>query len=198
MPREASSQRDLDAAAPIVFGRGRARLFAHDDQYDEQDYNEPSSDQNADGEWQQPTPSWRNRIAGDESQSDEQRRRGNSIISAGSAFTGTLRSEDPLYIEGAFEGEIIASSDVTIARGAVVNARVQAIRMTVAGSLDGSVACTDRFEVVESGVVAAEIFSPVFVIHEGATINGSFRMRVDDDDVAAAGDSATDDDDDND
>jgi cytoskeletal protein CcmA (bactofilin family) len=158
-------------------------LFAHDDQYDDQqDYQDSSSEPSEGAAWQQSVPNWRNRIAGSAEDAEALRRRGTSIISEGTSLTGTLRSEDPLYIEGAFDGEIIASSDVTIARGAVVKARVQAIRMTVAGTLDGAVACTDRFEAVDSGVVTAEILSPVFVIHDGATVNGTLKMRLDNDD----------------
>ncbi len=158
-------------------------MFAHDDQYDDpQDFQNSSQNTGEEAEWQDSIPNWRNRIASGAEETDTARRRGTSIISEGTSFKGTLRSEDPLYIEGAFDGEIIASSDVTIARGATVSARIQAIRLTVAGRLDGTVACTDRFEVVATGVVTAEILSPVFVIHDGATVNGSFKMRLDNDD----------------
>lgn len=154
-----------------------------DDRYDdEQDPSEPIPDVGEDAGWQQATPGWRNRLADDRDEQDDLRGRGPSIISAGTSTSGTLRSEDPLYIEGSFEGEIIASGDVTIARGAHLNARIQAIRLTVAGTLEGTVACTDRIEVVDTGVVNAEILSPTFVVHDGATINGTLRMRVDDDD----------------
>lgn len=157
-------------------------MFAHDDQFDDhQDFQDSTPDAAEGAEWPQSTPNWRNRIAATDSESDLEgmRRRGTSIISEDASFTGTLRSEDPLYIEGTFDGEIIASSDVTIARGAHVKARIQAIRMTVAGTLDGSVACTDRFEAVDTGVITAEILSPVFVIHDGATVNGTLKMRLD-------------------
>jgi cytoskeletal protein CcmA (bactofilin family) len=160
-------------------------LFAHDDQYDDpQDFQKSSQDTGEEAEWQDSIPNWRNRIVSGAEETDTARRRGTSIISGGTSFKGTLRSEDPLYIEGSFDGEIIASSDVTIARGATVSARIQAIRLTVAGTLDGSVACTDRFEAVATGVVTAEILSPVFVIHDGATVNGSLKMRLDSDDVS--------------
>ncbi len=86
-----------------------------------------------------------------------------------------------MFIEGTFDGEIYASGDVTIARGARVNARVQAIRVTVAGSFKGSVACTDRFETLDTGSVEARILAPTIVVHDGASINGEFQMRVDED-----------------
>ena len=152
------------------------------DQYDDARAGDDSTPEAADdASWQSTTPGWRNRLAEDHDEENALGGRGPSIISAGTSSSGTLRSEDPLYIEGVFEGEIIASGDVTIARGAQINARIQAIRLTVAGTLEGTVACTDRIEIVETGVVNAEVLSPTFVVHEGATINGSLKMRLDND-----------------
>ena len=152
-----------------------------DDQYDDVQAPDDDTPEAADdASWQSTSPGWRNRLTNERGEQDDLRGRGPSIISAGTSSHGTLRSEDPLYIEGSFEGEIIASGDVTIARGAQLNARIQAIRLTVAGTLEGTVACTDRIEIVDTGVVNAEILSPTFIIHEGATINGSLKMRLDD------------------
>jgi cytoskeletal protein CcmA (bactofilin family) len=179
--------RDREMGIAILSGGNEPALPAHDDRYD--DAPEPiehSPDTTDDAGWQQSEPGWRNRLADDREEQDALRGRGPSIISAGTSSTGTLRSEDPLYIEGSFEGEIIASGDVTIARGAHLNARIQAIRLTVAGSLEGSVACTDRIEIVESGVVDAKLLSPTFIVHEGATINGTLKMRIDDEDGETA------------
>jgi cytoskeletal protein CcmA (bactofilin family) len=168
-------------------------LFSHDDDHftDAPPTDSPSEDAQDDAEWEATTPSWRSRIASASDQhtpapgqaSGSGARRGTSTISNGASISGTLRSEDPLYIEGVFEGEIYASGDVTVALGANVNARVQAIRMTVAGSFKGSVACTDRFEALDTGVVEARIFAPALVVHDGAKINGAFQMRIADDDA---------------
>ena len=150
-----------------------------------QDTDAPAGEQ----EWQSNSANWRTRArAEDQFDPQDTRRRGTSIVSEGASINGTFRSEDPVYVEGTFDGEIIASSDVIIARGAAVNASVQAIRLTVAGRLSGVVACTDRFEVLETGDVSAEIFAPVFVVHDGATINGTFKMRLDDPEGDASGD----------
>lgn len=160
-------------------------MYSHDDdQYTDVPLTDsPADDDQNDDSWQSSTPSWRSRLAASDQISEGRasqpgQRRGTSTISSGASISGTLHSEDPLYIEGTFEGEIYASGDVTIAVGAKVNARVQAIRVTVAGTFKGSVACTDRFEALDSGVIEARIFAPTLVVHEGAVINGEFRMRI--------------------
>ena len=165
----------------LTTGWNETELSVQDDQYDDELTPDADASEASDGaSWQSTSPAWRNRLTDDRDEQDALRGRGPSIISAGTSSTGTLRSEDPLYIEGSFEGEIIASGDVTIARGAHLNARIQAIRLTVAGTLEGTVACTDRIEIVDTGVVNAEVLSPIFIVHEGATINGTLKMRLDD------------------
>ncbi|HLT20393.1 MAG TPA: polymer-forming cytoskeletal protein [Thermomicrobiales bacterium] len=171
----------------VLVGGARPALFSHDDdQYTDVPLTDnPTGDDQDDASWQTSTPSWRSRLAAADQEASARgghvsQRRGTSTISSGTSISGTLRSEDPLYIEGTFDGEIYASGDVTIAVGANVNARVQAIRMTVAGTFTGSVACTDRFEALDSGVIEARIFAPTLIVHEGAVINGEFRMRIED------------------
>lgn len=100
-----------------------------------------------------------------------------TVIGPSTLFSGTLSSEGPVTIVGTLEGEIVAAGDVVIAPEATVRARVQAISLRIAGQFRGSIACTQRFEVLESGRVHAEILAPAIVVHDGATINGRFRMR---------------------
>ncbi len=185
-----------------LVGGARPALFSHDDDRyaDTSLTDSPSDDEGGDSNWESSTPNWRSRISAGADQRApisgtpqdlSGQRRGTSTISTGAAISGTLRSEDPLYIEGTFDGEIFASGNVTIAVGASVNARVQAIRVTVAGSFKGSVACTDRFEALETGTIEARIFAPTLIIHDGAVINGAFEMRIEDDETLENDDDET-------
>jgi cytoskeletal protein CcmA (bactofilin family) len=184
--------------------KGSALVF-HDDERigsipDADDFTE---DDRAGREWEMPESNWRGlgslsteRAAVGARSDGPGEPSGTTTVSSGTSLRGTLRSQDPLYIDGEFSGEIFASGDVMIAPGAHVSARVQAIRVTVAGLFEGSVACTDRFEVLETGSIRAQVFAPVFVVHDGATINGEFRMRVgeedDNDDSGLDGESGVD------
>lgn len=116
-----------------------------------------------------------------------------SVIASDAIWTGTLRSNGSIQIYGRVEGEIMAAGDIHIARGAEVSSQVQAINVIVAGSFRGGIACTGRFEALETGVVEGRILAPTLVVHDGATINGTFRMRrdSDDDDATSSLDDAS-------
>lgn len=105
-----------------------------------------------------------------------------SVIASDAIWTGTLRSNGSIQIYGRVEGEIMAAGDIHIAQGAEVSSQIQAINVIVAGSFKGGIACTGRFEALEGGVVEGRILAPTLVVHDGATINGTFRMRRDSDD----------------
>lgn len=100
-----------------------------------------------------------------------------SVVAGEATWTGTLQSDGPITIYGTFNGEILASGDVHIAPGAVVQAQIQAENLEIAGSVQGSIQCSNRFLVLESGWVRGEIVAPVLVVHDGATVEGQFRME---------------------
>lgn len=115
-----------------------------------------------------------------------------SVVSAEATWTGTLASDGPIEIYGVVNGELIAAGNVYVAPGASVNARVQAVNLTVAGTLEGSIACTNRFEVLESGEVRSDVLAPTIVVHDGARVIGEFRMRDDEPDEPIAEDDQSD------
>jgi cytoskeletal protein CcmA (bactofilin family) len=48
--------------------------------------------------------------------------------------------------------------------------------VTVAGNVQGSVHCAERFEVLPHGKVAGEIHAPAIAIHDGAIVAGDISM----------------------
>ncbi|MFW6075196.1 MAG: bactofilin family protein [Chloroflexota bacterium] len=104
-----------------------------------------------------------------------------SIVAENASWTGTLSSEGPITIYGTVSGDVIAEGNVHVARGAVVNARIQAANLEVAGEIEGIISCSSRFEVLETGQVRGEITAPVLVVHDGAAVEGRFRMSSDED-----------------
>jgi cytoskeletal protein CcmA (bactofilin family) len=102
--------------------------------------------------------------------------RGESLIDRDSHFTGTYRTPHNLRIEGRYEGEIDCKGTVYVGETAVVNARIVAGNVTVAGQLEGEIACDSRFEILRSGRVTGSVTSAVTVVHEGAFYQGELRM----------------------
>ncbi|HEU0114332.1 MAG TPA: polymer-forming cytoskeletal protein, partial [Thermomicrobiales bacterium] len=81
-----------------------------------------------------------------------------------------------IHVHGRVEGAIEARDDVYVAEEADVNATITATKVAVAGVLRGAVRCSGRFEVLPQGRVHGEVHAPSLVVHEGAVINGQFRM----------------------
>lgn len=101
-----------------------------------------------------------------------------SIVAPDTVWDGNVQSSGSLHIHGQVSGQIRAEGDVFVAEGATVNAEVHAGNVTVAGTLEGAVECTGRFEVMPSGRVAANVAAPRLVVHEGAAVVGKLRMTT--------------------
>ena len=98
-----------------------------------------------------------------------------SKIGSGTTVSGTLKFQGLARIEGVAESEI-SGEDVEIAEGAVVNARVSAVRVTVGGNLAGEVFARERVEMLATARVQCTINTPELVIREGAIFDGDCQM----------------------
>jgi cytoskeletal protein CcmA (bactofilin family) len=99
-----------------------------------------------------------------------------SVVAHDTAWKGDLQTGGSIHVHGRVEGSIEAHDDVYVAEEADVNAMITATNVAVAGVLRGTVRCSGRFEVLPQGRVHGEVHAPSLAIHEGAVINGQFRM----------------------
>lgn len=100
------------------------------------------------------------------------------VIAADSIWSGTLRSQGSLQVFGQVEGDMAASEEIFVAEGARINARIAARVVVVAGTIDGTVECSARLEVLPTGRVSGDVTAPSLVVHEGATVEGELRMQA--------------------
>lgn len=99
-----------------------------------------------------------------------------SVVAADTTWDGNVQSSGSLHVHGTVSGQVRVDGDVFIAEGATVNANLNAGGVTVAGTLEGTVDCSGRFEVLPSGRVSADVAAPRLVVHEGAQVIGKLRM----------------------
>jgi cytoskeletal protein CcmA (bactofilin family) len=109
-------------------------------------------------------------------------REGATMVGKDSAFSGTLRSNSNLFIEGEFDGELEARATVVIAETAQVKAAVRAQDVIVAGTLDGTVDARGRFHAMPTANVSAEVTSASLKVEQGSQINCHFAMKVEQED----------------
>lgn len=108
----------------------------------------------------------------------EKYRQGAAMVAKDSAFSGTLKSNSNLCIEGNFDGELEAKETVFVAQGAHVKADIHASDVIVAGSLDGTVTASGRFHAMPSAQVSGQIKSAILVVDQGSHVNCRFAMQA--------------------
>lgn len=97
-------------------------------------------------------------------------------IADGSTFKGDLDAQGSVHVYGKLNGSITATDDVWIAEGAEVDARIEADRVVIGGEIEGHIAARSRFEALPGCELAGDVEAPTFIVHEGATLNGSLKM----------------------
>jgi len=100
----------------------------------------------------------------------------NGFLDKGSHLKGELFFEETFRIDGKFEGKIPGGSELILGDSAEVDAEIQVDRLSVNGSLKGSVRAAERIELHPSARVTADLQTPVLRIEEGAFFQGSCDM----------------------
>lgn len=101
-----------------------------------------------------------------------------SVVAHDTTWKGDLQSDGSVHVHGRVEGSLTARADIFVAEEATVEATITAENVSVAGNVRGTIRCSGRFEVLPQGRVSGEVFAPVLVVHEGATVNASVSMTA--------------------
>jgi cytoskeletal protein CcmA (bactofilin family) len=100
----------------------------------------------------------------------------NGFIDRGSHIRGDLVFEETFRIDGRFEGKIRSGTELILGDAADVTAEIDVGRLSVNGTLKGSVRATERVELLSGARVFGDIITPVLRIEEGAHFEGSCQM----------------------
>ncbi len=105
----------------------------------------------------------------------------NGFIDKGSQVRGDLAFEETFRIDGRFEGKIRSGSELIVGDDADVTAEIDVGRLSVNGSLKGSVRATERVELLAKARVFGDISTPVLRVEEGAVFQGACQMGEEED-----------------
>jgi cytoskeletal protein CcmA (bactofilin family) len=100
----------------------------------------------------------------------------NGFIDRGSNIRGDLAFEETFRIDGRFEGKIRSGRELILGDTADVTAEIDVGRLSVNGTLKGSVHAAERVELLSGSRVFGDIITPVLRIEEGAHFEGSCQM----------------------
>jgi cytoskeletal protein CcmA (bactofilin family) len=100
----------------------------------------------------------------------------NGFLDKGSHLQGDLVFEEAFRIDGKFHGKIRSGSELILGDSAEVEGEIDVGRLSVNGSLKGTVRAKERIELHARARVEADLSTPVLKIEEGARFDGTCRM----------------------
>ncbi|MDR3201158.1 MAG: polymer-forming cytoskeletal protein [Spirochaetales bacterium] len=99
-----------------------------------------------------------------------------TVMSEDVFFEGQVSFEKPLLIKGRLKGSITSAGDVYINRGAVVEAKVEAGRVWLKGSVKGEVKTSGKLELFSGSSMDGNVSTPDLVIQSGCYFRGHCDM----------------------
>ncbi len=99
-----------------------------------------------------------------------------SFLGTQSELEGELRNKGVLRLDGAVKGKIVADQ-VILSETAYIKGEIQAKKIIVGGTVEGTLRASDLLEIGSKGRVQGEIFAERLVVLEGGTFNGRVEMR---------------------
>jgi cytoskeletal protein CcmA (bactofilin family) len=101
-----------------------------------------------------------------------------AALGATMTVKGELRGAQAFFVDGRVEGTIhFPDHRVTIGRGAVVLAKIEAKEVVIMGTVTGNIDCSDRVDVRSEAVVSGDVVTQRISIDEGALVKGSVEVR---------------------
>ena len=103
-----------------------------------------------------------------------------AVISEGVRVVGTVGGEGQLRIDGEVQGEVkLGSSELVIARSAVVSASVEAADVLVQGKVTGPIQAAKRVTLASGSQTTGEVTCDEVVIDPEAKLSGRLVMHID-------------------
>ncbi|RJX26761.1 MAG: polymer-forming cytoskeletal protein [Dethiobacter sp.] len=103
-----------------------------------------------------------------------------TLIGKETSITGKLEARGILRIDGRYEGDIYAESDIIIGETALIKADVKGINITLAGRVEGNIKAENKLEIRSGGALIGDVTAAVLSIEEGSLFAGSCKMELKD------------------
>jgi len=102
-----------------------------------------------------------------------------NFLGPGTSFNGTLKSDENIRIDGAYEGRIETAGNVIIGPAAKVVADIVADTIQVWGMVRGNITARSHLEILPDGHVWGDVRVASLLIDEGGAFHGECIMGAD-------------------
>ncbi len=101
---------------------------------------------------------------------------GTTVIDNGTTFKGMIDTKGSIYIDGRFEGILVASNSVTIGKNGEVLGEIRATVLTVNGIVDGLFE-VDQVNILGSGKVIGKMQYNELTIEQNGVFEGEGKKK---------------------
>ena len=100
----------------------------------------------------------------------------NSIIGAGSTFTGVLNVQGGLRVDGLVDGEVGVSATLTVGHEGRIKGEITVAQAVIGGTINGTIRAENQLELQNGSRVEGDIYTRSLVIEEGVFFQGHCSM----------------------
>ncbi len=95
------------------------------------------------------------------------------------SFSGTMRFEKSLKVEGRFQGRIVSAGALYVEQSAEIDADIEVGSVVVAGTVRGNIVARDRVELLGTARLYGDIRTAKLKIADGVVFEGKCEMIKD-------------------
>ena len=99
-----------------------------------------------------------------------------TIIGANTVFKGNVTTDNPIRIDGIFEGEISSTSLIVISATGKLSGTVECNEMQLYGHADGTILCRELLNIKSEAVCQGDVTTKNLVTVEGSVLDGTCKM----------------------
>jgi cytoskeletal protein CcmA (bactofilin family) len=98
--------------------------------------------------------------------------RSESVFGAGVTIEGKIEGDANVRIAGKFKGDIQIKGDLSLEKGARLQAKVSAANVTIGGELEGNVAANGQVNLLESAQLVGDLKAQSLTVAAGSRMRG--------------------------
>lgn len=99
-----------------------------------------------------------------------------AYVGEGVSFTGTIRYQGTIKIDGQLEGEVHTDGVLLVGEKAVISAKINSGTIACRGRIIGDINAKDKVKLMAPAVFEGSIKSPAISMEEGVMFNGTCEM----------------------
>lgn len=99
-----------------------------------------------------------------------------NFLGKGTSFTGKLRVNGNVRIDGSFEGEIEVSESLIVGKTGVIKGQVKAKGAILGGKLEGNIFASEKIELQSGARLTGDMVCRSLMIQEGVYFEGNCKM----------------------